>query len=81
MSNSRPSKKSRTCSPQWLTHLFNSFAFSRTSSSIPRKNPATSANDIPCLRVSVKNNRSAFDHGSLVFVFKCPSGRSVIIES
>jgi hypothetical protein len=47
-----------------LTHLFNSFAFSCTSSAVRRKNRAISANDIPRSSESFKKNRSALAHGS-----------------
>jgi hypothetical protein len=46
-----------------LTHLFKSCAFSRTSSAVRPKNPATSANDIPRSSESFKKNRSALAHG------------------
>jgi hypothetical protein len=45
-----------------LTDLFKSFAFSRTSSAVRRKNPAISANDIPRSSESFKKNRSALAH-------------------
>jgi hypothetical protein len=45
-----------------LTHLFKSFAFSRTSSAVRRKNPAISANDIPRSSESFQKNRSALAH-------------------
>jgi hypothetical protein len=37
--------------------------FSRTSSTVRHKNPATTASGIPCSRESIRKNRSAFDHG------------------
>jgi hypothetical protein len=38
---------------QWLTHLLNFFAFSRTSCSVLHKNPATSDSNMPRLSASV----------------------------
>jgi hypothetical protein len=48
-------------------HLFKSFAFSRTSSEVLRKKPATPSNDIPRLSASSKKNRSALAHDSPMF--------------
>jgi hypothetical protein len=38
--------------------------FARTSSLVLHKNPAASANDIPCASESYRKNKSAFAYGS-----------------
>jgi hypothetical protein len=43
---------------------FSSFTFSRTSSSVLLRNPATSAKDIPCSSACIEKKRSVRDHGS-----------------